>query len=262
MNQWWKERYVLKNGEAGIWQIGPLQIRVARAEKELFLQWLQGGDPLDETVSIEVPSARADLGGEAAVSRIGVQRTDGYVSLRPLLSDRTIIVNPDSAVSLPGHEEMVMYVASPLWVELSIGRTPKKIVEIPTYRLSDTWFGPSTLEGELCYASKTSARRDLSTLPLRHHQACTAVRIRNNTEDVLGLENAKLPVRLLSLFVAQDGRFWTNTVNFVREETGEMAILRLGETPPAEAGNVARVGKPRDKQEQNILVRAFGGLMR
>lgn len=264
MNQWWKEKYVLQVGESGFWQIGPLRIRVARAEKELFLQWLQGGDALTDTVLVEVPSLRADLGGDATINRIGVQRTDGIVSLRPLLSDRTIVVNPESAISLPGHEEMVMYIASPLWIEVSIGKTPKKIGEIPTYRLSDTWFGSSTVEGELCYASKTSARREIATLPLRHHQAYTAVKIQNKTDELLVLENLRLPVPLLSLFVARDGRFWTNTVNFVREEeeSGSMAILRLGESPPAEVTAAVRMAKPREKQEQNILVRAFGGLIR
>ena len=95
-------------------------------------------------------------------------------------------------------------------------------------RPSDTWFGPSTLEGELCYESKTAVRFNLDNVPRRPHRAISVVRIRNRTDTQLSLERLKIPLPNLSLFGTEDGQLWTESITLERDEDGENATVKLG----------------------------------
>lgn len=66
-------------------------------------------------------------------------------------------------------------------------------------RPSDTWFGPTTSEGEPCYASKTVCRLRVEDVPLRPHRCLTKVTLRNRADDSLSLDRLKLPVNALAL---------------------------------------------------------------
>ena len=52
----------------------------------------------------------------------------------------------------------MIYVSTPLWVRVDVHDPPQFLQEIPVIRPSDTWFGPSTREGELGYAGRTHGR--------------------------------------------------------------------------------------------------------
>src|SRR5439155_1571474 len=84
-------------------------------------------------------------------------------------------------------------------------------------RLSDTWYGPNTREGELCYSSKTFCRTHLADLPLRPHRVLTPVSIQNNAKDPLLLEQLSLPLPYLSTYVDENGSLWTEEITVVNE---------------------------------------------
>ncbi len=160
---------------------------------------------------------------------------------------------------LPG-QETTLYVGSPIWVRLRVGEPAIQIKELPTRRPSDTWFGGSTREGELCYAIKTRAVTDLERLPVFHRSAVTPVLIRNRAGDPLWLEKLKLPVPYLSLFGADDGRLWTEGVSLTRSDEGEMASLEVGSGPPDEASRGQLLTPARRTSEPNLIIRAFSSL--
>ena len=116
----------------------------------------------------------------------------GEIALTPALADRPVVARPEKPFCLPAGAEAVVYVSSPLWVVLSTAQD-LKLAEIPIVRPSDTWLGPSTREGELCYASRTFLRLSLDNLPRRPHRATSMVRILNHADTALPLRALKLP---------------------------------------------------------------------
>jgi hypothetical protein len=127
-------------------------------------------------------------------------------------------------------------------------------------RLSDTWFGPSTREGELCYSGKTHARHTLAEVPRRAHRAITPLHIRNEAASPLPLDKISLPVPVLSVYGAADASLWTETVTMIRGSDSDMAALRIEHGPPAYVGPVSLVSAPRREQARGGLVRAFNVL--
>jgi hypothetical protein len=259
---WWAETYSIGAGSAGYWRIGSLELRIARSRHEWLVEWNHLDESRDPPMVVEVPTARPSIGSGGSAGRFGFQGTDGALRLAPRLADRAFVINPAHSLSIPEQEEISIFVSTPVWVSIRAGSAEKKLMDLPAFRASDTWFGASSIEGELCYASKTRARLHYDTLEFRSHRAITKVRIVNHSNALLRFENLKLPVPMLSLFEDGHGWLWTNTVDLVCEETGAMATQELGVGPPQEARAARTLSVPPQPPQQSLLTRAFGELIR
>jgi len=51
----------------------------------------------------------------------------------------------EQPLGVPPGEQASVYVSSPLWVRIETGKPAKLLCELPTFRPSDTWFGPNTI---------------------------------------------------------------------------------------------------------------------
>lgn len=255
---WWGD-FVLDEKVTGFWQIGPLQLWVSNLEHEWRIHTLTGKNTLDTTLKVEVPSNHPP-DPDAEISRFSFLKMATSLTLSPLLADRAIVVKPEVPFYVPPGEEATLYVSTPLWVKLSLKKTGK-LIELPTYRPSDTWFGSSTLVGELCYASRTVGHLDLDELILLPHRAVTPIRIRNRADNPLLLERIKLPVQYLSVHKSTINRVWTEQLTLTRQEDGDLAELQIGKLPK-EAGPTEKLNGSRQHAERNLVVRAFSKLFR
>lgn len=158
---------------------------------------------------------------------------------------------------------MSLYTVLPLWLRVEMAEPTKTLHEIPIYRLSDTWFGPMSNSGELCYAGSASTFLDLREVPVRLHCAISTIQIRNMGFDSLRLDRLKLPLNRLSLFYSPRTGFWTDRVSFERGEDNEMATMKLSRQPPPDASPTQFVTGPRvGGSEPNLVVRAFSTFFR
>ena len=132
-------------------------------------------------------------------------------------------------------------------------------METPLERPPDTWIGPSTREGELCYATRSAARLDRASVPLHPHRALTELRIENGASDTLHLERVSLAVPYLSVYAARDGALWTESVVLERTASATLGKLEIGHPPvPSE---VEKITPPRlSPAPGGIFVRAFSAL--
>jgi hypothetical protein len=73
------------------------------------------------------------------------------------------------------------------------GVSSAAIFDQPTHRPSDTWFGPTTMTGELCYAIRTSVRLNLENLPARPGRAISVVQVKNQSRTDLKVEKPRVP---------------------------------------------------------------------
>jgi hypothetical protein len=173
-----------------------------------------------------------------------------------------VVIRPRDPLFLLSGQETVMYLSTPLSLRVQVGEPAALLREVAMLRLSDTWFGPSTREGEICYAGRTHARHDLAEVPRRAHRAITPLKIVNHAASVLPLDRISLPVPLLSVYGAADGRLWTEGVSLQRASDSDMATLKIDRSPPAYAGEVVRLAGPRQPAARGGVVRAFSLLFK
>lgn len=256
---WWSPRSVAC-GQTLEARLGTLVLKLAHHEGE----WALATEQLDEdSAGPRAEFTLHDHHADAVVAERFIVTGGDTVELVPMLADRPVVIRPRSPVSLLPGSQTTMYLSTPVTLRIQVRGTPPLVLrEVPMLRLSDTWFGPSTREGELCYAGRTHARHALEELPRRVHRVITAVRIVNHAPSALALERISLPVPVLSVFGASDGRLWTQAVSLQRSSDSDMAALRIDDKPPAEAGAVEPLSGPRQQPERGGVVRAFSLLFR
>jgi len=239
----------------GEWRIGPLQMWIERAEHEWSLATKIVAGGLDESIAYaRVDGPATEVPDDAERSRCAVGR-GGALHVGPALADRPVVVRAEEPFTLLSGDETTFYVSSPIWLRLCVG--DRQWCEFPSLRPSDTWFGPSTREGELCYASRTAARMSLADAPVLPARALTMVRLHNEDDTVLVFERLKIPIGYLGLFAGEDGRLWTHSLQVVR--TRESADVDVDSAPPASAGTVALLEGQR-QSGPNLLKRTIHAL--
>ncbi len=256
---WWGE-FEPEIGLAVNWSIGPLLFAVRRREKE-WQVYHHSGDWPDDT-----PSAWTITEGEDIVCCDGAfQRhvfadTSGELVIEPLLADRSVVIKSTVPILIPAGEQISFYVSTPLWLQAKLPLRKHVLLDVATIRLSDTWFGPSTMEGELCYATTTSGRLYLDDLPVRAHRAITPVKIKNSGEKPLKLEKLSLPVPFLSLFDTSVHGLWTEEIALYHDERKDITDIVVGGHPPEPYNAARRISGPRKTAEKSMLHKTFGAL--
>lgn len=253
---WWGDGE-LGPVEGRSWQIGPLTLHLARRPNEWRVGWKTGADPLADDLQVAEPlpvDAPEHMASDLVVHRFAM-RGGGRFHLTPALADRPVVVRPDLPLHIPAGMQARVYVSSPVWLRVEVEGL--LLTEVPTFRMSDTWFGASTRVGELCYASRTSGRLRLELLPRRHARAVTAVNLVNRASKPLMFERLKLPAPSLALFHGPEG-LWTQSLAVTWTSSGTTDV-ELG--PPPD-GAPEQIADPRAPDPGGALARAFGALIR
>jgi hypothetical protein len=260
-SRWWGQ-FNVADGQTAEWEIGPLRLAIQRLSQEWRVAYER-----DDSLSPDPNHWKQVLTG-SNISELGYANLERYIfgqthpllSVMPMLADRPVITRPLTPLSVPAGELATIFVSSLLWVWVEVGDPPKRLQEIPILRPSDTWFGPSTMEGELCYASRTYARLTLDNVTACSHRATTQVAIHNRAASHLQVERLSLPVPYLSLFEGPDGLLWTQAVTMQRTRDTEMATFQVEQGPPREIADAIPVSSPRQQFEESVIIRAFGTL--
>lgn len=240
-------------------EIGPLCLWIARAEHEWLVQWQQAQDPMLDMAQVVRDVECPAIKDEDGVLRFATSWEGFRLRIYPSLADRGVVVRPETPTILGPHDEVAFYVSTPLWLCLETD-TGIPIMEVPTFRPSDTWFGDFQ-DGELAYASRTAGRVSLSDVRPYHARALTKVSIRNEANEPMMIERINIPVPLLTLFQDSEDRFWTESLSLIAQERGSLVQLQLSPSAPKEAKNAERVTMPRTESSSNVLVRALHRLL-
>lgn len=258
---WWG-RFSVNEEQTIQWQIGPLKLAVQRLLNEWQIAYERDETLAEEANGWQLDQTAPDVNtlGYAHTERYTFDQTSPILWVLPALADRPVVTRPLNPFYIASGEKTVVFVTSPLWVSIAVDDPPKKLQEMPIRRPSDTWFGPSTMEGELCYASRTHGRLNFDNVPLQPHRAITQVTISNRAISQLLVERLSLPVPFLSLFESPDGLLWTQAVTMVHTRETGMATFDVEKSPPAQASQVKLVSEPRQIPGQNMVIRAFGVL--
>ena len=175
------------------------------------------------------------------------------LSLVPKLADRSIVARPRSPFYLVARQNLWLYVTSSVWLQIRIGDDETLLHEIPIHRLSDTWFGSNSMEGEIAYATRTHARLSLQDITLTQHRAVTPVELVNNTDNHLLLERISLPLPMLSLFSDQQHHLWTSSITMVRDNDNGSTSIKIESTAPHQVVDAKQLSAPRKVTDQNVF---------
>ena len=259
-DDWWGE-FSIKSGATGHWEIGPLRIAIQRQALEWIVAYEHNETTADEQAWQSVYSD-LDLNREdfASVSRYVWQSETEQITVLPALADRAVVSRPFTPFTVPAGGRATVYVSTPLWFVLASGSPAETLFEIPIQRPSDTWFGPSTQEGEACYASRTHARLNLENLIVDPFRAITQVHIHNEAPIPLLIERLNLPVPYLSLFHTQAGNLWTETVTVVQTQGTSLAKFDIEAEPPSTPTTAKLLSVPRRNPHKGMLISAISVL--
>jgi hypothetical protein len=252
---WWGD-YHFSEEESARWAIGQLEFAIYRTSKEWRIFHKQAperegwhfekGDPLPQE--------------SAEIERHVFDQTTESLTILPVLPDRDLVTSPWTQVHLSPGEKVTIYVGCPLWVRLQITKTGEVLEDLAIQRLSDTWFGPSVLEGDLCYGLHSHVVLEPGNLDAPHLYARTQVHVENQSSRRFILERIKLPVRYLSLFGAADGQLWTESLIATPEDNSELASIQIRAGAPLIAGEAQRIVSPREVSQPGLLMRVFSSL--
>lgn len=262
LKAWWHPRK-LDAGQLWHCTIGPLSVFVCRQEQEWSLAWEQTED-LAESTHCESESAE-QIPEHLVSSRYVFDQSPESFCLRPRLLDRPLVVKTRQPVRIPAKQKTTFYISSPVTVAVLLQKPepkqksglvqgPELLLEVlPTLRLSDTWFGPSTQEGELCYAARTHARHSREELPLRAHRAVTPVTIENRSSEWLTIDKLSIPLPCLAVYGSPEDALWTDPISLLHTDDNQLANLIVGPVPEG----LERLSPAQEMAQRNGLVRAF-----
>lgn len=253
--QWWGE-FIFAENTMGRWHVGPLVLWVQRLAREWRIAWRAGEELMQPRASVELGLPVSLPEPDMHVHRFSFRETGKPLRLVPALADRPVVVRPEMPLHIPSGEEITLFVSTTLWVRVFVGHVAEPLVEMPTLRPSDTWFGVNTREGELCYASRTLAQLRMEDLVPRPHRAITPVHIHNHAAGPLQVDRLSVPVPLLELHATPQGHFWTQPVILERRAHGDDAGLRLGGLDISATG-MRTVSGPRRVEEDMTVLRAL-----
>lgn len=257
MKNWWGV-YDFNTAQKIQTQIGPLCLAIESDSSELRLFYDRDPDwqEHNEADNCSLASFFATL----PLQERYVFRADARgITLLPALADRSVVVQPATPFYLPAGHSVTVFISTPLWVHISLGTHDDTLKELPTLRPSDTWFGPNTMEGELCYASHTSARISIDNLPTRSHRAITPVQIVNESSSALFLERINLPVTYLDIYETDSCQLWTQGVKMVKNANDETAGMELLAGPPADVAGAVQLTEARNKASERTIIRKISG---
>jgi hypothetical protein len=250
---WWQPREL---GLDASWhyRLGPLHIYIQRQAR----QWLLAHEySHDDKASPPVSEAVKMIPLHLVCQRFIFSQSPAGYRVLPRLLDRPVVVKTLQPVTIPPNEQATFYISSPVTVQLMLQQPELTLQDMVVQRLSDTWFGPSTQVGELCYADKTHARDARQDLPLRSHRAVTPVTIHNSSQQMLCIDKISIPVPFLALYSKPDGSLWTDPVTLQHEGLQTLAHFRTGKLSVADGMGAELLAQPRLKAEKHSLFRAF-----
>lgn len=254
---WWNP-VSLEIGQCWHYVVGPLALYFRReaSEWQFGLDREQVGDAQHRTLS----SSMACLPASLLMQRFIFRSSPQSFCLKPKLLDRSVVVKTRQPVSIPPGEQSVFYISSPVCIELQLQEPDYVLQEVLVQRLSDTWFGPSTQEGELCYADRTHARHSKAELPLRPHRAVTPITIVNRASRMLTIDKLSIPVPYLGLYGLPDGSLWTDPIVLEHQDGVGLTRFRIDRQLPEGIGQHHQLGGSRLHMERHGLIRAFADM--
>lgn len=228
--RWWGT-FQVEDGQSRFWRIGNVVICVDRVTNEWHIASCPVGKITDLPAEDNDQNENFTIPFEKLNFKTFTFRTQAEIELKPVLANLPLASKLERPLYIPGGEDILLYVSSPVWVRVQTGKAKIILDEVPTFVLSDTWFGPNTREGELCYAGHTHCSPHLKDVPSGPDRIISPMLIKNHAKQPLKLESIIVPLPDLSVYSDADNFLWTEQI-YVYKEEDEGPEVEVAKGPP------------------------------
>ena len=279
---WWGS-FQIPEGSCGRWEIGPFFMWIQRNAEDWTVMRQRHKDPFRDHWDVEIPTAPpcpasgkdeapaspADWAGKVPHDEVGASPPDppqryaalegsGTVHITPAHADRPVVITPEQSFFLPPKRTVHLFVSLPLWLQFRDEPDGVPMIDDALFRPSDTWHGPNTQVGQVCYASRTRAAfAPIGRLP---HRIVTPFEVRNRSEKDVKVERIKLPTPHLSVLVDEQGGLWTEAVIFEQPPGVDPPDVRIEPGTTNGSQKLEVLSGPRTRMEKKFVWHAFGDL--
>lgn len=256
---WWGEFDFALN-QTKCWRIGERTVFIRRSEKEWTVWNKECVNENNEAIVVD------DIESEEPIDKLSSERfilsnTSKKLFVEPSLADRAMVVRPSKPIIVMPGEQAKLFISTPLWMTLSIEDKDAPMVDIPFWRPSDSWFGATTMSGDLCYSKYTDAKLNADNLEIRSHRASTLVTVLNDQDENLLIQRLNLPVPLLKVYANENNQFWTDQVNIVQSNEHSMAVSHISHSPPEHFKSLTQVSESRELSNKSSLMSSIKNLI-
>lgn len=177
------------------------------------------------------------------------------VAIKPVFPDKPLVVHSEYSLKISPETEIQIYTRIPVWVRILLADNDYQLIELPSVKLSRTWFGIET-EGELCYHAKTKARRDLSNVDKKPYLVSCPIKIVNKSSEELTFSHFCFRVERLSMFL-HENELWADETQIIYQ--GEDLHSEVIMTGKLHKGITKKqlLTKPRKQIHKSLATRTF-----
>jgi hypothetical protein len=256
-NIWWGE-FTFELGEQKCWSVGERAILLKRDVAE-WNTWNIESKEVDQDIVVS-DGVNLTVDDTTIVGRFLEKNTSEKIKVSPLLADRTVIARPSSPLTILAGEKIQLYISTPIWFYAETFPNGKCLVDLPFWRPSDSWFGSSTIDGQLCYAKYTSAKTKIDELELHPHKATTPIMVINSHNKELTINRINVPVNHLNLYSDEQNQLWTSRITIEIEDESTDVELIIDKKVSAEFEPLTFISSPRISSEHGRLIRRISNL--
>jgi len=257
----WQDDLALESENYYKLQIGALELYFYHIEYEwLFYHRFLTSDEAKNEKKITLTKVKKIDREKLELKRFVQSNQAELIKVRPKLADRNIVAKPHEPVFLPSKQSIVLYISTPVWLAIFVNYDDKSLLDLSTFQLPDTWFGPKPHVGELCYASRFSGRANLDLLPRRAGRIITPVKITNNGTDNLKLEKLSIPCDYLSIYLTQNDELWTPTLSVSRETDSSKTQVKIEQALHPKLEGAKLLSEPKVSDKNGLLLKTINML--
>lgn len=234
-----------------------IQLWVKRSQADWYVAHRPAAAELPASGLQPVPAAEEPRDAEWV--RWVAGQEEPTVHLVPALPDRPVVLRPRHPLNVPRGRSVLFFVNIPLWVRVLTGPRPgTPLTEIPTIALSNSWFGAPT-SGELCYALKTKALRNLEEVSNHPYMVTCPVSVENQAPSDLEFQRLCVRVEHLHVYRGQR-RLWTNQVEVVFKGEDLVSQINIRRYAPVFEQTSERLCPAREPVDHSLLKKSFSFL--
>ena len=258
-NKWWGD-FEFSNNEIISWKIGERQIAIKRCNFEWMVWNIETQNELNIPIQIQTNINEDEINSDV-YSRHVLDKDIQSLSIEPSLADRAMIARPSVPLSIMPGQTIKMYISTPIWFTALLQNKSLPVFDVPFWRPSDTWFGPNTLTGDLCYSKYTDAKINFDKLEKNSNRAITVISIKNNDKAALKVERINIPVPLLRLYCDSENKLWTDKINIIQKTERGHPVSELRHSAPDNVAELTLVADSRITSSKESILASIKNLV-
>lgn len=230
-------------------KLGDLDLWLQRRKDEIWIGHLYDSTGTEENHS---PKAAPE---DLEWSRWAPKEIEESVKLLPAFPDLPLVINSEFPLRVSPGSSIQIFTRIPFWLRISMGKKDRVLNELPTVKLSRTWFG-TPMEGELCYWVTTKARRSLSNVERKPYVISCPIQIVNKTEEDLDFEKFCFRVERLKIFSWQE-ELWADETRIVYQGEEQNSDISMSGRLPKGMEGAELISPPRNPIQRSFATRTF-----